>query len=94
MIKVQILIHCEACDGEAYLPIGETLSYSGEVYTRYEPCPQCQGSGKQIKWVSLSEFIDLLDKEAVKDPMQSDYLELARHKPISQYADSCEAAGI
>jgi hypothetical protein len=28
------------------------------------------------------------------DPMDADYLEMARKQPISQYADSREAAGV
>ena len=91
MIKVQILTKCKHCDGEAYLPVGESESYTGETYMRYEPCPQCQGSGKQTQWISLKEFADLLERAVSFEP---DYLELASHKPISQYADSCDAAGI
>jgi hypothetical protein len=60
MIKVQILDRCSHCDGEAYLPVAEAESYTGERYTRYEPCTQCQGSGKQIRWVSLKEFYMLI----------------------------------
>jgi len=82
---------CEFCDGEAYLPIGEAESYAGEKYIRYEPCPQCQGSSNHAKWVSLQEFADLLDRALSFEP---DYQELARQKPISQYQDSRECAGI
>ncbi len=39
MIKVQILTRYKTCDGEAYLPIGDTVSHTYEIYTRYEPCP-------------------------------------------------------
>ena len=91
MIKVHILDRCEYCDGAAYLPIGEAESYAGEKYIRYEPCPQCQGSGNQSKWVSLQEFADLMERVISFEP---DYQELATHKPISQYQDSRECAGI
>ena len=91
MIKVNILTTCEFCEGEAYLPIGEAESYAGEKYIRYEPCPQYQGSGKQTKWISLQEFADLLDRAISFEP---DYQELASHKPVSQYQDSRECAGI
>ncbi len=47
-VKVQILIRCEACDGEAYVPVGQVESHTGQQYTRYQPCPQCQGSGNQV----------------------------------------------
>jgi hypothetical protein len=46
MIKVQVLTTCDFCEGDAYLPDGEAESYSGEKYTRYKPCPYCDGSGK------------------------------------------------
>ena len=60
MIKVHILAQCEHCNGEAHLPKGEAESYIGERLTRNLPCPQCQGSGNQAKWVSLAELATLL----------------------------------
>ncbi len=33
MLKVHILTHCEHSDGEAYLPVGEAESYSGNHLT-------------------------------------------------------------
>ncbi len=60
MIKVHILDRCKQCDGKAYLPVGEAESYTGERYTRYAPCTQCQGSGKQASWVSLTKFYTLI----------------------------------
>ena len=93
-IKIQILVPCSACNGEAYEPVGQASSYSGKKYTRYQPCAQCQGSGNQVIWVSLSDFLDLLEKVHTQDPMQPDYLELARKQPVTQYAESREAAGI
>lgn len=94
MIKVQILTYCQHCDGQAYLPIGEAESYTGEQYMQYEPCPQCHGTGYQANWISLREFVELLSDEAAKDPMAPDWQELARKTPATQYADSCDAAGI
>ena len=94
MIKVQILIPCEHCDGEAYLPDRQAISSKGLPYTRYKPCPACDSSGKQTRWISLRELIDLLSDEAAKDSLEVDWLELARHKPVSQYRDSRDAAGI
>ena len=91
MIKVNILDKCEFCDGEAYLPIGEAESHTGEKYIRYEPCSQCQGSGKQTKWISLRDFADLMERAISFEP---DYQELASHKPVCQYQDSRECAGI
>jgi hypothetical protein len=60
MIKVQVLTQCEHCNGEAYLPMGETEDYQGHKYTRYVPCPMCEGSGNQPMWASLDDFAKLL----------------------------------
>ena len=62
MVKVHVLTHCEHCNGEAYLPVGVVESYAGEMYTHYLPCPECQGSGNQPRWVSLEEFATLLNQ--------------------------------
>ena len=94
MIKVRILTRCEHCGGEAYLPAGEAETYNGERYTRYLPCPCCNGSGNQAKWVSLQDFLAMLIEATARDPMEPDWLELARKQPISQYQDSRDAAGI
>src|SRR5574341_1039391 len=45
MLKVHILTQCTHCKGEAYLPAGEADNHKGEKYTRYLPCPVCEGSG-------------------------------------------------
>ena len=91
IVKVQILTQCEDCEGEAYLPVDEEESNTGEAYMRHEPCSKCQGSGKQTKWVSLREFADLLDRAVSMEP---DWKELAHQQFATQYADSCDAAGI
>ena len=57
MVKIQILTQCQCCKGEAYLPVEEAVSYTGEVYMRYRPCTAFQGSGKQTRWVSLIECL-------------------------------------
>ena len=43
MTKVHILTTCAACNGQAYVPIGEAEDYKGRKYTRYRPCPGCEG---------------------------------------------------
>lgn len=90
-IKVQILTRCENCDGDAYFPIAEVTSYTGEPYTRYEMCPSCQGSGRQTKWISLEELARLLEELVSMEP---DLAGLASQHPTSQYTDSRESAGI
>ena len=60
MLKVHILTQCSHCQGQAYLPAGEAANHKGEKYTRYQPCPVCEGSGYEPKWVSLEDFARLL----------------------------------
>ena len=91
MIKVRILDRCESCDGEAYIFDYEDVDSRGEIYDRYRPCEECHGSGNQASWISLREFSNLIERAIAMEP---DYLELAREKPVSQYQDSRDAAGI
>ena len=91
MIKVRILDRCEFCDGEAYIYDYQDVDTQGEAYDRYRPCEMCHGSGNRAKWIGLRELSDLLERAIAMEP---DYLELARQKPISQYQDSRDAAGI
>ena len=62
MIKVHILSTCANCNGDAYLPCGESEDADGRKYTRYTPCPMCEGSGNQPRWVSLEDFARLLQQ--------------------------------
>ena len=94
MIKIHILSTCTHCSGDAYLPSGEGEDANGHKYTRYIPCPMCEGSGNQTKWISLIEFIELFDEAANIDPLEPDYQELAQELPVSQYQDSRDSAGI
>ncbi len=48
MVKVQILDRFEHCEGEAYLPVGEAKSYTGERYTRYEHSVPGQRQASQM----------------------------------------------
>ena len=41
-----------AYNGEAYLPLEECEDSQGRKYTRYVPCPVCEGSGNQPGWIS------------------------------------------
>jgi len=62
MDKVQILTTCSNCNGKAYLPTDEEIYIAGWRYFRHKPCNKCNGSGKQIKWIDLSELARLLDE--------------------------------
>ena len=90
-MKVHIRITCSFCEGEAYLPVREAVSCTGEQYTQHRRCAYCLGSGEQEKWINLREFAALLERATSMEP---DYQELARVKPTSQYQDSRDAAGI
>lgn len=84
-MKVKIRTTCSFCDGEAYLPVRETVSCTDEQYTKHRRCAFRLGTGEQEQWVSLREFADLLEKSISLEP---DYQELARVIPTSQYQDS------
>jgi hypothetical protein len=60
MFKVRVLSKCLQCNGEAYLPIEECEDSNGRTYTRYMPCPTCEGSGNQPQWINLEDFARLL----------------------------------
>ena len=67
-MKVHICTTCSFCDGEAYLPVRENVSCTGERYTQHRRCAYCFGSGELDKWVSLREFADLLDRTIGMEP--------------------------
>ena len=60
MNQVPILTTCQACSGQAYVPVGEEVSPTGVKYIRHRPCFACQGSGKQTLWIEFQEFAMLL----------------------------------
>ena len=62
MIKVQVLAPCSHCNGEAYLPMGEAEDCQGHKYIRHIPCPFCEGSGNQPKWIDLADFAKLMQQ--------------------------------
>jgi hypothetical protein len=66
MLKVHILDRCQYCNGKAYLPIGEATDWKCETFTRYAPCPMCEGTGKRGKWISLPDFLTMLKAERCK----------------------------
>ena len=60
MLKVQVLASCSHCNGKAYLPMGEAEDSQGHKYIRHIPCPYCEGSGNEPKWIDLADFVKLL----------------------------------
>ena len=57
---IPLKIVCEACQGKGYLPIGETFILAGRKHNRLGPCTACDSTGKQVKWVDLGDFANLL----------------------------------
>jgi hypothetical protein len=53
MFKIQVTEKCSHCNGEAYLFLRIATCNSGEGYAQHEPCGYCQGSGEELKWISL-----------------------------------------
>ena len=66
MLKVQILDCCWYCQGKALLPMGQADNWKGEVYTVYGKCPICQGTGECSRWVSLPDFLEMLEAAECK----------------------------
>lgn len=91
MIKVQIQKRCVPCHGEAYVYVGKFIDADGQEYPRYLPCTSCDGTGEMVEWIDLKEFHEMLDRAVAMEP---DWQELASQEPMTQYKDSCEAAGI
>ena len=60
MLKVKVLVTCSHCNGEAYLPMGEAADCQGHKYIRHTPCPFCDGSGYESKWIDLQDFAKLM----------------------------------
>jgi hypothetical protein len=67
MNKVQISTTCQACSGQAYVPVGEEVSPTGVKYIRHRPCFACQGSGKQTHWIDVQEFAMLMQAIAAEE---------------------------
>jgi DnaJ-class molecular chaperone len=67
MEKIQILTTCQACSGQAYVPVGEEVSPTGVKYIRHRPCFACQGTGKQTHWIEVQEFAMLLHAIAAEE---------------------------
>jgi DnaJ-class molecular chaperone len=62
MLKVHILVPCSHCNGEAYLPVSEAEDCQAHVYVRHRPCPVCEGSGSEPKWIALDDFAKQLQQ--------------------------------
>ena len=92
--KVQILTDCPQCDGEAYLPAEMVTCDDGSPRLNYTPCPDCGGTGRQKLWIDLTDLLEMLAEHYVRDPMEPDWLALARQKPAGHLSASLEDAGL
>jgi len=70
MEKIQILITCQACNGLAYVPVGEEVSPTGTKYIRHRPCFACQGSGMQTRWMILADLARMLHVVNAKEQQE------------------------
>jgi len=57
---IQIKVDCRACGGKAYLRTGESFLIDGNVHHRVTPCTACKSTGKEIQWVDLQDFANML----------------------------------
>lgn len=62
MLKILAQVPCSSCNGKAYIATREKTFITIFKYVRRSPCPQCNGSGKQIRWIDLNEFLQKLDE--------------------------------
>ncbi len=96
MLKVQILAPCSHCNGKAYIPMGEAKDCNGHIFTRHVPCPYCEGSGNEPKWIDLADFAKLLQQStcphehiSVQGNMHFNAGDL--HDDIHEVCDDCGA---
>jgi len=69
MDTIPIKTTCQACQAKAYLPTGETFVLAGRTHNRLGPCTSYEGSGKEIRWVDLQDFANMLTAiQAEKQP--------------------------
>ena len=94
-MKVQVLTTCDACQGKAYVPMCQALDAKGEPYTRYQPCAHCEGSGLAPKWVSLQEFITLLQQAQCQHHHTSYHgsLRFSQGEPWDDITEVCDDCG-
>lgn len=62
MLKIYVQILCPSCKGKAYITTQETILITIWKHVRHKPCPQCNGSGTQTRWIDLNEFFQLLEE--------------------------------
>jgi hypothetical protein len=60
MEKIPIQTQCPVCNGQRSLPSNDSFKLAGRIHQRYKPCSACEGSGTQLKWISLDELLALL----------------------------------
>ena len=56
MNTVPIKTTCQACQGQEYLPTGETYVLAGRTHERTAKCAACDGTGKEVIWIDLRDF--------------------------------------
>jgi hypothetical protein len=61
MIKVQILILCEHCEGDAYVPVDEATSSTGEPYINHIPSL----TTKNLGWLSPLCLLEIVSSRLI-----------------------------
>ena len=70
MEKIPILTTCQACSGQAYVPVGEEVNPIGVKYERHRPCFVCEGSGMQTRWMILANLARMLHAVNAKEQQE------------------------
>ena len=94
-MKVQVLTTCELCKGAAYVHVCEALNAQGKPYMCYQPCANCEGSGLAPRWVSLQEFLSLLQQAQCKHVHTSYHgsLRFIQGEPWDDIHEVCDDCG-
>ena len=60
MNEIPLKVDCPACSGRGIVPSKETFVLAGRTHFRHRKCIACEGSGKQLKWIDLGDFANML----------------------------------
>ena len=92
-MKVRVLDKCPHCNGQAYLPAGEGVDNKGNPYTRYLPCPHCEGTGIAGRWVELVDFALMLAKCPHKHVSRSGGFHFSAGEVWDDVRETCSDCG-
>jgi hypothetical protein len=60
MKQIPIKTTCNACNGECYLPTGQTYTLCGREHKQLARCTACDGKGTLLYWVDVQQLAIML----------------------------------